>query len=63
MKATIKTLRNGLYTCIVDGLVNDIGAAEIAQCESLKTWGTGTLVAKVVDGYERGASPKIKSLA
>jgi hypothetical protein len=63
MKATIKTLRNGLYTCIVDGLVNDIGAAEIAKCESLKTWGTGTLVAKVVDGYERGASPKIKSLA
>ena len=63
MTATIKTLKNGLYSCIVEGLVNDIGAAEIAKCPSLKTWGTGDLVAKVIDGYERGASPKIKALA
>ena len=63
MTATIKTLKNGLYSCIVEGLVNDIGAAKIAKCPSLKTWGTGDLVAKVIDGYERGASPKIKALA
>ncbi len=63
MTATIKTLRNGLYSCIVDGLVGDIGAAEIAKCDSLKKWGTGDLVARVVDGYEKGASPKIKPLA
>jgi len=61
--ATIKTLRNGRYGCIVNGLVNNIGADKIAQCESLKTWGTGDLVAKVIAGYNRGASPKIKSLA
>lgn len=63
MIATIKTLRNGRYNCIVNGLRNDIGAAEIARCESLKTWGTGDLVAKVVAGYNSGSSPKVKSLA
>ena len=63
MIATIKTLKNGRYDCIVNGMINDIGAANIASCKSLKTWGTGDLVAKVVRGYDRGADPKIKSIA
>ncbi len=63
MIATLKTLRNGFYDCIVNGLKNDIGAAQIAKCPSLKTWGTGNLVAKVVKSYESGSSPNIKSLA
>jgi peptidoglycan hydrolase-like protein with peptidoglycan-binding domain len=63
MIATLKTLRNGFYDCIVNGLKNDIGAAQISKCPSLKTWGTGDLVAKVVRSYESGASPNIKSLA
>ena len=63
MIATLKTLRNGRYSCIVDGLKNDIGASQISKCPSLKTWGTGDLVAKVVNNYERGASPRIKDLA
>jgi hypothetical protein len=63
MVATIKTLKNGRYECIVNGLKNDIGAENIASCSSLKTWGTGSLVAKVISGYNRGASPKIGSLA
>jgi hypothetical protein len=63
MVATLKTLRNGYYDCIVNGLKNDIGASEIAKCPSLKTWGTGNLVAKVVRNYESGSSPNIKSLA
>lgn len=62
LNATIKTLKNGRYNCIVDGLRNDIGAAEIANCESLKTWGTGDLVKKVVSGYENGADVKIEPL-
>lgn len=61
--ATVKTLKNGRYDCIVNGLRNDIGASEIARCESLKTWGTGDLVAKVVSSYNNGANPKIASLA
>ena len=61
--ATIKTLKNGRYNCILSGLRNDLGADRIAQCESLKTWGTGDLVAKVVSSYNAGASPKIASLA
>jgi hypothetical protein len=61
--ATLKTLRNGRYDCIVNGLKNDIGAAQIAKCPSLKVWGTGDLVAKVVKGYESGSSPKVSSLA
>jgi peptidoglycan hydrolase-like protein with peptidoglycan-binding domain/murein DD-endopeptidase MepM/ murein hydrolase activator NlpD len=63
MIATLKTLRNGRYSCIVDGLKNDIGASQISKCSSLKTWGTGDLVAKVVNSYEKGASPSIKDLA
>jgi hypothetical protein len=63
MVATIKTLRKSTYTCIVNGLKNDIGADKIAECESLKTWGTGDLVSQVLRGYNSGASPKIKSLA
>lgn len=63
MKATLKTLNNERYNCIVSGLKNDIGASEIAKCQSLKTWGTGDLVAKVIRSYEKGASPKPQSLA
>jgi murein DD-endopeptidase MepM/ murein hydrolase activator NlpD len=63
MIATIKTLKNSRYDCIVNGLKNDIGASNIASCESLKTWGTGDLVAKVVNSYNNGASPKISGLA
>jgi len=63
MIATIKTLKNGRYNCIVDGLKNDIGADKIAKCESLKTWGTGDLVGKVVASYNAGSNPKIKELA
>lgn len=48
--ATIETLNNGRYECIVDGLKNNIGAKKIAQCSSLKTWGTGELVSKVLNG-------------
>lgn len=63
LTATVKTLKNGRYDCIVNGLKNDIGASNIARCESLKTWGTGDLVAKVVSSYNSGSSPKIASLA
>ena len=65
LNATIKTLNNGRYNCIVNGLKNNIGAKKITQdCSNeLKTWGTGDLVAKVISGYDRGASPKISSLA
>jgi peptidoglycan hydrolase-like protein with peptidoglycan-binding domain len=62
MYATLRTLTNGRYNCIVSGLINDIGASEIAKCSSLKTWGTGDLVEKVIDGYENGASIKSPSL-
>ena len=51
INATVATLKNGYYNCIVNGLKNDIGAANIAKCSSdLKTWGTGDLVAQVVKG-------------
>jgi len=57
--ATIETLKLSYYTCITDGLKNDIGAKKIArQCKSaLKTWGTGELVAKVLDGNKLSPSP------
>jgi len=46
--ATVKTLTNGNYKCIVDGLKSDKGATQIAKCSDLKTWGTGDLVSKVL---------------
>ena len=48
IEATVKTLLLRHYTCIVDGLKNDIGAYKISKCESLKTWGTGDLVSRVL---------------
>jgi hypothetical protein len=64
MEATLKTLKNGRYNCIVNGLKNDIGAKTIStKCiNDLQTWGTGDLVAKVVGSYEKGATPKPSSL-
>lgn len=61
--ATIKTLRNGRYNCIIDGLRKDIGADRISKCESLKTWGTGDLVGKVVSQYNSGINPKVPSIS
>lgn len=63
MVATVKTLKNGRYECILKGLRDDIGAENISRCESLKTWGTGDLVAKVVSGYNSGSNPKVSGLA
>jgi hypothetical protein len=50
--ATAKTIKNGYYPCILNGLRNNIGAKNIAtKCLSdLKTWGTGDLVRKVLTG-------------
>jgi len=49
IEATIKTLLNGRYPCILKGLKNDAGAEKIASCSSdLKTWGTGNLITTVL---------------
>jgi hypothetical protein len=48
IEATVKTLLLPYYTCITNGLKNDIGSDKLSKCESLKTWGTGDLVAKVL---------------
>lgn len=63
--ATYKTLQLKPYKCIVDGLQKDKGALRIAyDCKnSLKTWGTGDLVAKVVNRYEKGAPIQVRSIA
>lgn len=63
LEATIKTLLNGRYGCIVDGLRNDIGANNIANCQSIHVWGTGDLVSKVLSNYDKGQSPKISPLS
>jgi hypothetical protein len=63
ISATVKTLNNKRYKCIVDGLRGDIGAMNIAKCPAMKTWGTGDLVQKVLLGYQQGSSPKIQSLS
>jgi hypothetical protein len=57
VESTVKTLLNGRYSCIVNGLKNDIGAEEISRCSDLKTWGTGELVAKVIDSGKLNPPP------
>ena len=47
--ATVKTLKNGHYGCIVDGLKGNKGALTIANCtKELKTWGTNNGVLRVL---------------
>jgi hypothetical protein len=46
--ATVKTINNGNYKCIVDGLKGNKGAAKIAECPDLKKWGTGGGVTRVL---------------
>jgi hypothetical protein len=58
IKATCDTLKLSYYNDIVNGLKNDVGLYELSRMRSLKTWGTGELLAKVADGYMGGASPK-----
>lgn len=48
INATVKTITNGNYKCIVDGLKGDKGAAKIAECSDLKTWGTGGGITRVL---------------
>jgi hypothetical protein len=63
IQATCKTLNNGRYTDIVNGLKNDVGLFELSRMKGLKTWGTGELLAKVADGYLKGSSPKPQAIA
>ena len=51
LDATVATLRLPAYKEIVDLLKrDDVTADEIANSQALKTWGTGELIAKVLDG-------------
>lgn len=59
LNATVKTLTNGKYNEIVNGLKNDIGAEQIAASDQLKTWGTGELVLKVLKGRKTLIPPPI----
>jgi len=61
--ATVQTLQNGRYDCIVRGLRENDGAKDIAnKCKSeLKVWGTGGLIAKVLNGKKISAPPISRS--
>ena len=48
--ATVKTLKNGRYDCIVNGLQKNKGSKDIAKCSSLDTWGTKDGILRVLDG-------------
>lgn len=51
LDATLATLRLPAYREIVDLLKrDDVTADELANSKALKTWGTGELIAKVLDG-------------
>jgi hypothetical protein len=49
IEATVKTLTNVRYDCIVNGLKKNKGAKEIAQCSSLDTWGTKDGISKLLN--------------
>jgi predicted nucleotidyltransferase/peptidoglycan hydrolase-like protein with peptidoglycan-binding domain len=50
IEATIKTITNPRYSCITDALKKGDNAMSVATCPSMKTWGTGDLVIKVLKG-------------
>lgn len=50
IEATVKTLTNGRYKCLVDGLRNDVGSDKLASCLETTPWGTGGLASKVLKG-------------
>lgn len=58
LEATLKTLNQSSFSCITDGLKNNIGAAKISECQSLNVWGTGKVLQDVIAGYDSGASIK-----
>jgi hypothetical protein len=58
--ATVKTIENGNYKCILDGLKSDKGANKIVECSDLKKWGTnkGTpLVTKILQAKKINPPP------
>ena len=58
ISATVKTLLLPYYTDIVKDLRNDAGSMKIASNEKpLKTWGTGSLIAKVLKGRSINPPP------
>jgi hypothetical protein len=62
IEATCNTLKLTNYKDIVDGLKNDVGLYKLSRMSSLEKWGTGSLLAKVADGYIAGVSPKPKPI-
>lgn len=50
IEATVKTLTNGRYGCLIDGLKNDVGSEKLASCLATTPWGTGSLVSRVLQG-------------
>ena len=48
--ATVKTLKNGRYDCIVNGLQKNKGSKDIDKCSSLENWGTKEGILRVLDG-------------
>jgi hypothetical protein len=55
--ATVKTIENGNYKCILDGLKSDKGANKIAECSDLKKWGTNKGVTKVLQAKKINPPP------
>ncbi len=61
--STIKTLKLGYYTEIVDCLRRSADPKETAQALKNSPWGTGALALKVIDGYNQGAKPRPSTIA
>jgi hypothetical protein len=61
LEATYRTLMLSYYKDIVAGLRNDIGASNLAKCESLNTWGTGSLVSSVINKHKTLNPPGIEA--
>lgn len=63
IEATCKTLKLSRYKDIVDALKNGNAFDKIDKMSSLKTWGTGDLLAKVANKYKEGSKPNPNPIA
>ena len=58
IEATVKTLLLPYYQDLLQGLRDDIGASNLAAIDDeLETWGTGDLIASVLDGARGKITP------
>lgn len=60
VQAILKTLTEPRYSCITNGLKNNVNPINIAKCDSVKTWGTGDNLLRVLNSYTKNRTNPVQ---